>query len=160
MMPKTRNEARQSIAPATKDAIGMPKTMSALMPVKTTDTARDERLGSTEAAASDMARDQNTGWMKAGSTRSSSSQLKEGAAAEATFEATNSARTPQRHHFLFNPEVRRVMNGPDTATARAKPLSNQPALSIEIPNVRAIWGRTPMTPSSVVMSPKAPRAST
>ena len=93
----------------------MPKTMPALMPVKTTDTARDERLGSMEAAASDMARDQNTGWMKAGSTRSSSSHPKEGAAAEAKFEATNSARTPQRHHFRFSPEVRSVMNGLDSS---------------------------------------------
>jgi hypothetical protein len=47
--------------PAAKEAIGTPRTIPALNPVKTTETARDDLLGSTDAAATDIATDQKTG---------------------------------------------------------------------------------------------------
>ena len=58
---KTMNPACHSSEPAAKEAIGTPRTIPALNPVKTIETARDDLLGSTDAAATDIATDQKTG---------------------------------------------------------------------------------------------------
>lgn len=62
--------------------------------------------------------------------------------------------------FLLNEEHISSINGPNTATIKAKALNNHPALSMEILNAEAISGNTPITPNSVVVIPKTPRAST
>ncbi len=62
--------------------------------------------------------------------------------------------------FLLNDDNAISINGPKIATIKAKALNSQPAFSMEILNVAAISGNTPITPNSVVVIPNTPSAST
>jgi hypothetical protein len=128
--------------------------------VKTIETALDDLLGSTEAAATDIATDQKTGWTKAGMIRVSSKKPKFGAKTEAIFAMKNTSRTKQRLNFLFNFENSKVIHGPRSAITKAKPLKSHPARSIVMSKASDTCGRIPITPSSVVIRANAPSART
>jgi hypothetical protein len=113
--------------PAKKEAIGIPRTIPALKPLKTIDTAREDLLGSTEAAAIDIAIDQNTGWTKAGITLVRSNILKVGAKIDPMFASRNTNNTKQTLNFRLILEKRRLIHGPKSAITKAKPLSSHPA---------------------------------
>src|ERR1700704_1434322 len=134
--------------------------MPALNPVKTIKTARDDLLVSTEAAATDIATDQNTGWTKAGRILVSSKIPKLGAKTEAMFEMKNTNRTKHRLNFLFTLENNKVIQGPTSAITKAKALKSHPARSIVMPKASATCGRIPIAPRSVGIRANAPRART
>src|SRR3981081_844660 len=157
---KTINPASHPWEPAANEAMGTPSTMPALKPVKTMETARDDLLGSTDAAATDIATDQKTGWTKAGRILVSSKIPKLGAKTEAMFEMKNTNSTKHRLNFLFTFENSKVIHGPRSATPKAKPLKSHPARSIVMPKASDICGRIPITPSSVVIRANAPSART
>src|SRR5258705_9324494 len=121
------SRAKKKQHQAAKDAIGTPRTIPALNPVKTIETARDDLLGSTDAAATDIATDQKTGRTKAGRILVSSKIPKLGAKTEAMFEVKNTNRTKHKLNFLFTVENSKVIQGPRSAITKAKPLKSHPA---------------------------------
>src|SRR5882757_87616 len=157
---KTMNPACHPFEPVAKDAIGTPRTIPALNPVKTMETALDDLFGSTDAAATDIATDQKTGWTKAGRILVSSKRPKFGAKTEAMFEMKNTNRTKHRLTFLFTFENNKVIHGPRSAITKAKLLKSHPARSIVMPKASDTCGRIPITPSSVVIRANAPSART
>src|SRR3979490_1323841 len=157
---KTINPASHPWEPAANEAIGTPSTIPAPKPVKTIETARDDLLDSTDAAATDIATDQKTGWTKAGRILVSSKRSKFGAKAEAIFEMKNTNRTKHRLTFLFTFENSKAIHGPRSAITKAKLLKSHPARSIVMPKASDTCGRIPTTPSSGVIKANAPAAAT
>jgi hypothetical protein len=58
--------------------------------------------------------------------------------------------------FRFIPENNNGKIGPDTATARAKELTNHPAVDTLTSKLSAMEGNNPITPISVFKMPKTP----
>src|SRR5689334_655594 len=138
--------------------MGTPKTVATLKPPNTTDTALGASFGSTCLLAATVATAQNTGCKKAGNMRAIINTVKLGDTADRIFDATKASSTRHIINLRFTLDVSSTEKGPVSAMVNAKPLNNQPAVSIDTLKCLAMAGIIPIIPNSVVIMPNAPSA--
>lgn len=107
--------------------------MPADTPIMTLDTAFGASFSGTEEPATDITIDTYTGWKNAGITRVIRTTGKFVANAEITLHTVNTLRTSIIAFFLFTPEKKSGIVGPDTATTSANILTSRPAAATVTP---------------------------